>query len=109
MAHQSELLNNLHKVLTQYQTSLTGKVYEHENDEHDLLMDIFSLTPEMKRENRQYWGRELGMCWQLLVIEICRHLCDDFQPALRFGSDEPCTAPIKLDTKMAFLSEHLPG
>ena len=35
-------------------------------------MEVFGITPEMKRENRQYWGRQLGMCWQRLVTEISR-------------------------------------
>jgi hypothetical protein len=35
----------------------------------------------------------------------------DFVTVLEDGSGKAklCTAPIKLDTKMAFLSEHLPG
>ncbi len=52
-------------------------------------MDVFGISPILKKENRQYWGRELGMCWQLLVIEICKAYCTSFQPAFRVGSDEP--------------------
>ena len=33
---------------------------------------------ELKRENKQFWGRQLGMCWQLLVVELCRHTCADY-------------------------------
>lgn len=95
-------INELHKILEKYQQSFTEKVYGEENDDHDLLMDVFSLSPEIKRENRQYWGRELGMCWQLLIVEICQQTRDDFQPALRFGSDEPCDLVVgnyAIDTK----------
>jgi hypothetical protein len=100
---EHELLENLNTVLTTYQSSFRSKEYLEENDEHDLLMDVFSITPEMKRENRQYWGRELGMCWQLLIIEICKHTKkEDFGPALRFGLDEPCDLVVgqyAIDTK----------
>lgn len=27
---------------------------------NDVLMDVFGIVPTLKRENRQYWGRELG-------------------------------------------------
>ena len=80
----------LEQILARYQSSFIGKIYAEENEEHDLLMDVFGISPIMKRENRQYWGRELGMCWQLLVIETCRVYCSSFQPAFRVGSDEPC-------------------
>ena len=102
MTELIELVDNLNNILGKYQTSFTEKVYKEENDDHDLLMDLFSLTPELKRENRQYWGRELGMCWQLLVIEICQYQCSDFSPALRFGADEPCDLIVgkyAIDTK----------
>jgi hypothetical protein len=53
-------------------------------------MNAFGITQELKQENKQYWGRELGMCWQRLVTDLCKNLCTDFEPALRIGSDEPC-------------------
>ncbi len=102
MNQSGELTENLHRILAKYQTSFSEKVYKEENDESDLLMDLFALTPELKRENRQYWGRELGMCWQLLVTEVCRQRRADFAPALRFGADEPCDFVVELyaiDTK----------
>lgn len=94
--------DKLETLLKQYQGSFSSKNYNDENDEHDLLMDVFEITPELKRENRQYWGRELGMCWQLLVTQICKEKCKDFGPALRFGQDEPCdltVGKIAIDTK----------
>lgn len=63
---------------------------------------IFDITPELKRENRQYWGRELGMCWQRLIVELCRQTCPDFAPALHFNGDEPCDLIVgqrAIDTK----------
>lgn len=93
---------SLDKILARYQNSFMAKVYAEENEEHDLLMDVFGISPIIKRENRQYWGRELGMCWQLLVIEICEAYCSGFQPAFRIGNDEPCDLIVDryaIDTK----------
>jgi hypothetical protein len=58
------------EILTQYQISFGTKTYSEENDDIDILMKIFNITPELKRENRQYWGRELGMVWQKIVIAV---------------------------------------
>jgi hypothetical protein len=60
-----EIESVLKGILKQYQNSFSNKIYVEENDDHDPLMDVFGITPSLKRENRQYWGRELGMCWQL--------------------------------------------
>jgi hypothetical protein len=61
--------HSLKKILSNYKDAFTGKTYAEENDDSDPLMAGFGITPDLKRENRQYWGRELGMCWQLLVSE----------------------------------------
>lgn len=92
---------NLDAVLQRYQSSFVEKVYSDENDDHDILMDAFGITPLLKRENRQYWGRELGKCWESLVIEACKNV-DSFQPALKIGGDEPCDLRVEnyaIDTK----------
>ena len=92
---------SLDVIIEQYQKSFADKVYNDENNDHDLLMDLFGITPELKRENRQYWGRELGMCWQKIVTEICRH-SGDFGHAFRIGADELCdltVGNIAIDTK----------
>ncbi len=92
----------LEQILARYQNSFIEKVYAEDNEDHDLLMDVFSISPIIKKENRQYWRRELGMCWQLLVIEICKAYCSSFQPAFRVGSDEPCDLIVDryaIDTK----------
>ncbi|MGD9660320.1 MAG: hypothetical protein AB7U63_03510 [Porticoccaceae bacterium] len=93
--------DNLDSVLAKYHASFTAKVYSDENDDHDILMDAFGITPLLKRENRQYWGRELGKCWESLVIEACKN-SPSFQPALRIGADEPCDLRVDgyaIDTK----------
>ena len=74
----SKLEDTLDAVLKGYQTSFAAKEYNQENNEHDLLMAAFGISPDLKRQNRQYWGRELGMCWQLLVTELCELTCDNF-------------------------------
>lgn len=80
---------NLENILQEYQKSFEDKIFNDENGDHDFLMEVFNLTPELKAENMQYWGRELGTCWQKLVIEICRTYCQNFQPAQKIGRDEP--------------------
>lgn len=93
--------DRMDSVLKAYQDSFIGKVYNEENDDHDLLMDAFGIPPTLKRENRQYWGRELGFCWQLLVIEACRAL-PTYRPAFKIGGDEPCDLIVgnyAIDTK----------
>jgi hypothetical protein len=102
MSKTVQLEKALGDILNQYKTSFSEKIYSDESNETDLLMEVFGITPELKRENRQYWGRELGMCWQRLVVEICKHTHKDFGPALRFGSDEPCDLVVgqqAIDTK----------
>lgn len=91
----------LDEILGRYRSSFIGKEYSEENDDSDILMDAFGITPSLKRENRQYWGRELGKCWESLVVEACRHLYT-FRPALRIGDDEPCDLIVNnyaIDTK----------
>jgi hypothetical protein len=99
---KNKLQNALDEILATYQKGFSEKVYSEENDDHDLLMDVYGITPLLKRENRQYWGRELGMCWQRLVVEVCRQTRADFGPALRIGADEPCDLTVgnlAIDTK----------
>jgi hypothetical protein len=92
----------LFDIMQAYQKSFSDKVYQEENDDVDLLMDAFGLKPETKRENKQYWGRELGMCWQRLVSDVLSSHRDDYQPAIRIGLDEPCDMVLghfAIDTK----------
>ena len=74
-----------------------AKIYREENDDHDPLMDVYGITPNLKRENRQYWARELGMCWQRIVTEVLRTNCSDYKPALKIGNDEPCDCILRVD------------
>ncbi|HTV43001.1 MAG TPA: hypothetical protein VMF08_20725 [Candidatus Sulfotelmatobacter sp.] len=93
----TEFENQLKGILSQYRQSFTDKNYNAENEAHDVLMDVFGITPLLKRENRQYWGRELGMCWQRLVCEIFSLTCNDYKPAMRIEADEPCDCVVGSD------------
>jgi hypothetical protein len=90
MADSSALEDSLRSIMTRYAASFTSKVYLPESEEGDLLMNAFGLSPELKRENRQYWGRELGMCWQRIVVTVFRAACSDYRPPIRQGADELC-------------------
>lgn len=95
---ESQLLN----IMQTYQQSFADKVYQEENDDVDLLMDAFGLSSTIKRQNRQYWGRELGMCWQLLVDNVMKTYGHNYKPPFRIGQDEPCDMIIRhyaIDTK----------
>ena len=64
------LVHNLEVVLSHYKESFKKKEYNIESEEIDLLMEVFNISQIKKIENRQYWGRELGMCWQRLIVEL---------------------------------------
>jgi hypothetical protein len=88
-------------ILRTYKEKFHNKIHKTKISESDVLMDAFDITPEEKQENMQYWSRELGMCWQKLVVH-CFENHADFQPALKNGRDEPCdliVGPYAIDTK----------
>lgn len=94
--------NRIDSILERYYSSFKKKNYAPENDESDVLMDVYDITPNQKRENRQYWGRELGMIWQLVVSEIAKQYGENYQPPLKVGNDEPCDLRLgqdAIDTK----------
>lgn len=85
----STLEENLEGILLGYKESFSLKNYGDESEESDVLMEAFGITQELKKENKQYWGRELGMCWQLLVTAVFRRYCRNFSEPKRYGDDEP--------------------
>lgn len=76
-------------IIKNYSNSFSGKVYKEESEETDVLMEAFGISQDVKKENKQYWGRELGMCWQLLVIEVFRNFHKGFSKARKYEADEP--------------------
>ena len=89
--------DQLKSILQQYSLSFTDKKFINKLSGEDDLMMVFGLTQEIKDLNKQYWGRELGKCWERLVIEVCRQGCADFSPAIRDGKDELCDLVIGTD------------
>lgn len=102
MMPEPQLDNALHTILTQYGKSFSAKAFAEESAEEDDLMLVFGLTQAKKAENKQYWGRELGMCWQRLIVELCRQRRVDFRGPLKEGLDEICDLIVgheAIDTK----------
>lgn len=81
--------DKLKKVLDKYSVNFSDKIYQDDFRNTDLLMNAFGITQELKSENKQYWGRELGKCWENLLRDLFEATCADFQPPIRFGNDEP--------------------
>jgi len=96
MTHR-DIDEKLSLILKKYQDNFSEKVYADDFHASDVLMETFGITQELKSENKQFWGRQLGMCWQLLVVELCRNTCPGFGLAIRFGSDEPCDLLLGTD------------
>lgn len=98
----TDIDKKLSAILKQYQSNFSNKTYVDAYNSTDVLMETFGITQELKRENKQFWGRQLGMCWQLLVKELCKLTCTDYGDALRFNGDEPCDLVLgsdAIDTK----------
>ena len=78
-------------IMKKYHESFSNKSYAEENVDTDILMNMFGITQELKQENKQYWGRELGMVWEQTTKEIFRHNNDTFREpeCNEFGSDKP--------------------
>lgn len=81
--------DKLNEVLGKYSQRFTAKKYSDDFNDTDVLMEAFGITQELKSENKQYWGRELGKCWENLLRDLFNITRDDFEPPKRFGADEP--------------------
>ncbi len=98
----NELDIALSDILKRYQSNFSSRGYADVASDTDILMETFGVTQELKRENRQYWGRQLGKCWELLVIALCRYASPDYREAIRIGANEPCDLVLgedAIDTK----------
>ena len=65
MDKQSE--DQIKYILLDYQSKFSSKIYSQDNKDYDLLMDAFGISPKLKLENKQYWGRELGACLEKIM------------------------------------------
>lgn len=93
---------SLEKILQNYQKSFQEKVFPEDSLEEDYLMLVFGITQQLKAENKQYWGRELGMCWERLIVELCQQTCQDYKEAIKEENDQLCDLIIgkdAIDTK----------
>jgi len=102
MTPEQRLDKALTTILEQYGKSFSAKAFSEESSEEDDLMLVFGLTQIIKAENKQYWGRELGMCWQRLIVELSHQTNDNFGSPIREGTDEICDLTIgqdAIDTK----------
>ena len=93
---------SLENILGEYEQAFGAKIFDGESSEEDDLMLVFGLTQTIKVKNKQYWGRQLGMCWQRIVTELCRQTCQGFGEPVREGSDELCDLVVgqdAIDTK----------
>ena len=95
--NQEQINKSLEKILKKYNQSFKNKIFTEESMLEDDLMLVFGVTAKMKIENKQYWGRELGMCWQLIVTELCRQTCANFNEAIKEEKEELCDLRIGMD------------
>lgn len=101
-ANTDALSRSLEQILERYQTAFAAKTPPEESPEEDDVMLVFGLTQSIKARNKQYWGHELGMCWQRLVTKLFRQTRQDVGAALRSGGDELCDLVVgsdAIDTK----------
>lgn len=61
-------------VLDGFRAKFAAKRFKARRDEPDILMEVFGITPEVKRKNPQYWSRELGSCWEGLIVAACQRM-----------------------------------
>lgn len=66
----TEIDHGLRRVLQSCKAAFDVKVFEDFDTGTDVLMDSLSVTPAMKAANRQYWGRQLGACWEALLRSV---------------------------------------
>lgn len=83
-------------IIKAYALSFASKIYEEESTETDPLMEVFGITQAIKCENKQFWGRQLGMCFQRIVVELCMTRCKDFKRGLRLGRTRCVTSSWEL-------------
>jgi hypothetical protein len=60
MNENAKLEQSLGQILSQYQRSFSQKTYQEENNDVDLLMAAFAITPELKRGESPILGARIG-------------------------------------------------
>jgi hypothetical protein len=88
-------------IFRRYQKSFRERVAATGEGGHDPLMDVFGIKPEQKAGEAQFWGRELGMCWERLVIG-CFASHPRYRPGVTRGREQLCDLVVghdAIDTK----------
>lgn len=88
-------------ILEEYASSFRRKELIERSETSDALLEVFRLTPVTLNLNRQYWHRELGMCWERLVKHAFVGL-PGYRGTLRGPEGSPCDFAIEttaIDTK----------
>jgi len=80
-------------VLNKYQKAFSDKEISSEEGYTDILMEVFNITPPIKETNMQYWGRELGKCWEGIIKAVFSER-KDYGVGIREGDDEICDCII---------------
>lgn len=61
---------NVVNILSQYKSRFNSKEFAPDSPSSDILMDFFDITYDTKKQNMQYWNRELGIVWELITREL---------------------------------------
>lgn len=80
-------------VLNKYQEAFSKKQINSAEGYTDILMEVFNITPSVKSTNMQYWGRELGKCWEGIIQSVFSER-KDYGPGIKEGNDEICDCII---------------
>lgn len=92
----------LKQIITKYHKSFSSKKFNEDAEQDiDLLMGLYGLTVETKRENKQYWNRELGSIFELLCSTIFSDI-NGYKPKENIGNDSPydfILNDLAIDTK----------
>ncbi len=81
------------EIIQKYQAAFSNKKILKEESNSDILMNIFNITPDMKQKNMQYWGRELGKCWEGIIKAVFSQR-KDYSTGIKEGNDEICDCVI---------------
>lgn len=79
----------VNETIESYHESFSSKVFKKHESDDDILMQLFGLDYMKKKENMQYWGRELGLLWEIIITKIAEsHL--DYKPKPLWDGQSPC-------------------
>ena len=95
-------LDEFKPIFEKYRMDFKHKAFPDYNGDTDALMNIFGITPSTKNQNMQYWGRQLGACWESIVIEICKRKSPGFKTGLVMNRKQVCdliAGKYAIDTK----------